>query len=121
MYTRFLNVLTLNLHEILKYQEKLTYLAAEGVTVKLRLSFNVSGENFNTQLCIERLYSNELKAEYDVDCPNHLSWVHPNEFTDYHDYDNRSAYEKAYLDFIITNINILDRCGADDFSIFTEI
>jgi len=29
MYTRFLNVLTLNLHEILKYQEKLTYFAAE--------------------------------------------------------------------------------------------
>jgi len=29
MYTRFLNVLTLNLHEILKYQEKLTYLAAD--------------------------------------------------------------------------------------------
>ena len=89
--------------------------------MKLRLSFNVSGENFNTQLCIERLYSNELKAEYDVDCPNHLSWVHPDEFTDYRDYESRSAYEKAYLNFIITNINILDRCRADDFSIFTEI
>ncbi|KAF1026594.1 MAG: hypothetical protein GAK29_01213 [Acinetobacter bereziniae] len=28
--------------------------------MKMRSTFNVSGENFNTQLCVQRLNSNQL-------------------------------------------------------------
>lgn len=89
--------------------------------MKMRLTFNVSGENFNTQLCVQRLNSNELKIECDGEFTNYLSFVHPIEVVDYDDYETRVSYEKVFLDFIINNINILDRYGADDYSIFTEM
>ena len=89
--------------------------------MEMRLTFRVSGDNFKAQKCIERLYSNELNAEYDAECPNSLSWVHPDEFVDYDENDIRVAYESAYLDFIMNNINEINRCGADDYVLFTEM
>lgn len=89
--------------------------------MEARITFSISGENFNAKSCIERLNSNQLKIFlYQDEFPNSISFVHPNEFIDYHD-ESYSAYEKAYLDFIINNIAELVRCGANNFSLFTEM
>ncbi|WP_173911291.1 hypothetical protein [Acinetobacter sp. Marseille-Q1618] len=89
--------------------------------MKMRLTFRTSGDNFKAQECIQRLYSNELNTKYDAKYPNNLSWVHPEEFVDYRENNIRSTYERAYLDFIMNNINEINRCGADDYVLFTEM
>jgi len=82
-----------------------------------RLTFRVSGENFNAQKAISELISNELTTQYDPEFPNYLVFTHPNEFSEYWD----ELYENALLNFIKANIVILQNNGVDDFSIFTEM
>jgi chloramphenicol O-acetyltransferase len=82
-----------------------------------RLTFRVSGDNFNAQKCINELTSNELITQYDSEFPNYLVFTHPNEFSEYWD----ELYEKAFLNFIQANIVTMQNNGADNFSIFTEM
>lgn len=85
--------------------------------MKCRLTFNASGVSFKAQESISNLRSTQLNADFVQDFPNSISFVHPTEFSDYWDKD----YEKAYLDFIVENISVLEKHGAEEFSIFTEM
>lgn len=85
--------------------------------MQCRLTFTASGDNFNARYCINKFVSSELISETSSEFPNFIDFYHPDEFSEYWD----EEYEKAYLDFISKNIEILKQCGADDFSVMTEM
>jgi len=85
--------------------------------MQTRITFRVSGINLRAQECLAALNSNELIAAFDEEFPNHLSFIHPLEFSEYWD----EVYEKAFLDFIVKNINVLQKYGADEYALFTEM
>lgn len=84
----------------------------------MRITFSVFGEKFNAEYASNNLKSYELKSILDLDYPQTLRFIHPNEFSDAYWDEN---YEEAYFNFITKNIDILLEYGADDFDIFIEI
>lgn len=84
----------------------------------MRITFNAFGENFNAEYASNNLKSHELKPILDLDYPQTVRFIHPNEYSDEYWDEN---YEQAYFNFITKNIDILLDYGADDFDIFIEI
>lgn len=83
----------------------------------LKLTFNVSGDNFDAKKSIPLLKLDGFDVVYEENFNNQISFINSKSIVKYWD----EEYERSYCDFLMRNIETLASLGANDFDIFFDI
>lgn len=84
----------------------------------MRLTFNVTGDDFDAELALKETSINNMVVTFDVNYSNYIQFNSDREFS--HEYYDEE-YESIFYNFISNNIDNFLKNGADDFSLFMEV